>query len=271
MLQHAWVAVVVAGLLAGVGGCERGEKAGGKNVTVFAAASLAEPLKELKAQFETANPGTRVNYSLGGSNQLRSQLEQGAPADVFASANTKEMDAAVKAGAMEAGSVRIFVRNRLVVIFPKTNPAKIAGLADLARVKVAIDVADPAVPVGKYTLAMLEAMAKDPAYGPGFKAGFLANVKSHEENVKAVVNKVRLGEMDAGVVYASDVSGEARQDLASLAVPEPFNQLAEYPIGVTRRAAEPALARKFVELVLSPPGQEILARYGFIAVGPGQP
>jgi molybdate transport system substrate-binding protein len=111
---------------------------------------------------------------------------------------------------------------------------------------------------------MLDAMTPDPAFGPPFKAAFLGNVKSREENVKAVVSKVRLGEVDAGIVYVTDVGGDAAKELGGLPVPDRFNQIADYPLAVTAAAAQPALAQKFVAFVLSPEGQQIMSRYGFI-------
>jgi molybdate transport system substrate-binding protein len=126
-------------------------------------------------------------------------------------------------------------------------------------------VADPAVPAGKYTMQMLDAMAKDPAFGPNFMAGVLANVVSREDNVKSVVTKVRLGEVDAGVVYASDVTGDAARDVGVLAVPSAYNQMAQYPIAVTAHAAQPDLARQFEDFVLSAEGQQVLKGFGFLS------
>ena len=153
-----------------------------KDVAVFAAASLTESFTEIGKAFEAAHPGVTVNFSFGASNQLRTQLEHGAKADVFASANTKEMEAAVKAKVIDADTVKTFARNRLVVVMPKENPGKVSALGDLARAKLKFIMADAAVPVGKYTLDMLDKMAQDDAFGAKFKEGVLANVVSREDS-----------------------------------------------------------------------------------------
>jgi molybdate transport system substrate-binding protein len=175
-----------------------------KTLTVFAAASLTESFGDIGKQFEVAHPGVKVILNLAGSQQLRAQFEQGARADVFASANTKEMNAAITAALVVSGTERTFALNRLVVIYPKNNPGKITTLADLARPGIKLDIADPSGPVGQYTLDMLSKMSRDAAFGSNFQERVLANVVSREENVKAVVAKVRLGEADAGIVYKTE-------------------------------------------------------------------
>jgi molybdate transport system substrate-binding protein len=237
-----------------------------KTLTVFAAASLTESFGDMGKQFEAAHPGVKVVVNFAGSQQLRAQLEQGARADVFASANTQEMSAAINASLVVFGVERTFVRNRLVVISPKSNPGKIAALADLARPGLKLDVADPSVPVGQYTLDMLGKMSQDATFGAAFKDKVVANVVSREDNVKSVVAKVRLGEADAGVVYATDVTPDAAKELTTLDVPDKFNVIATYPIAPLKDAAEPELANQFVDWVLSSKGQQVLAKYGFIPV-----
>jgi len=237
-----------------------------RTLTVFAAGSLIETFTDLGAQFETAHEGIRVQFNFAGSQRLRAQLEQGARTDVFASANVKEMNAAVAAGIVAADAPMAFAHNRLVVIFPADNPGGIRALGDLARSGLKLDVADVSVPVGQYTADMLEKMARDPAYGEAFRAGVLANVVSREENVKAVVTKVALGETDAGVVYASDVTPQAAPQLGTVEIPDRFNQVATYPVAVVHRPAELDLGRQFVAFILSEAGQRILAVHGLIPV-----
>jgi molybdate transport system substrate-binding protein len=237
-----------------------------QTLTVFAAASLTESFGELGQQFEKANPGVKVLLSFAGSQQLRAQLEQGAQADVFASANTKEMDGAIQSSLIVSGTQKTFARNRLVVIFPKDNPGKIAALADLAKPGLKLVVADKAVPVGQYTLDMLAKMSKDPAYGADFADKVQKNVVSRENDVKAVVAKVSLGEADAGVVYTTDASAAAAK-LGDLTIPDQFNQLATYPIATLAKSPQPELAKQFIALVLSDAGQALLAKYGFIKIG----
>ena len=166
--------------------------------------------------------------------------------------------------------VRHRFRNRLVIVAAKPAPgregaaAKVKTLAELAKPGVKLDVAAAAVPVGAYTVKMLDAMAADPAYGPGFKAAVLANVVSQEENVKSVVAKVRLGEADAGVVYATDAGPETASTLTVIPIPDPFNQTGDYPLARLAKAQQPALATAFAEFVLSPEGQASLAKRGFL-------
>jgi len=233
-------------------------------LTVFAAASLTESFEEIGQQFEAARPGVRVFFNFAGSQQLHAQLEQGARADVFASANVKEMDVAIGSSLVVSGTQRVFARNRLVVVYPKGNPGQIAALGDLARPGLKLDLADPSAPVGQYTLDMLGEMSQDDSFGSAFKDRVLANVVSREENVKSVVAKVQLGEADAGVVYSTDVTGQAAKELWTLPVPDRYNQIAVYPIAPMARAPEPALARRFIDWVLSPVGQQTLAKHGFI-------
>jgi len=240
-----------------------------RSLTVFAAASLTESFGELGQQFEAAHPGVKVIFNFAGSQQLRAQMEQGAPADVFASANTKELEGVIQSSLIVSGAQKTFARNRLVVIFPKDNPGKIAALADLAKPGHKLVVADKAVPVGQYTLDMLAKMSKDPAYGADFADKVQKNVVSRENDVKAVVAKVSLGEADAGVVYTTDASAAAAK-LGSLTIPDQFNQLATYPIAALAKAPQPDLAQQFVDLVVSDAGQALLAKYGFIGAKASQ-
>jgi molybdate transport system substrate-binding protein len=238
-----------------------------KTLTVFAAASLTESFTEIGEQFQAENPGVKVTFNFAGSQQLRAQLAQGARADVFASANTKEMATAIISDSLVAsGTQRTFVTNRLAVILPKSNPGKIAALADLARPGLKLDFADPSVPVGQYTLDILAKMSQDATFGATFKDKVTANVVSREDNVKSVVAKVQLGEADAGVVYTTDITPSAAKDLTTLEIPDKFNVIATYPIAPLKDAPEPELASQFVEWVLSSKGQQVLTQYGFIPV-----
>ena len=243
-----------------------------KTLTVFAAASLTESFTEIGKQFEADNPGVKVTFNFAGSQQLRAQLAQGAKADVFASANTKEMTTAVISDSLVvSGTQRTFVTNRLAVIVPKSNPGKITALADLARPGLKLDFADPSVPVGQYALDVLTKMSQDATFGATFKDKVVANVVSRENNVKSVVAKVRLGEADAGVVYATDITPDAAKELTTLEVPDRFNVIAVYPIAPLKNAVEPKLASQFVDWVLSPKGQQVFTKYGFIPAASAKP
>jgi len=241
-----------------------------RTLTVFAAASLTDAFKELGKKFEAAHPGVTINFNFGASNQLRAQLEQGASADVFASANKKEIDAALGSKLAESADVRLFAWNRLVVLYPKANPAHLGTLQDLAKPKLKLIVADKAVPVGKYTLEMLDKAAADPALGAEFKSAVLANIVSREENVKAVVAKVALGEADAGIAYVSDLSGKDGEKLGRITIADALNLMAEYPLTVLAKSAQKDLAGQFVDFVLSPEGKAVLRAQGFLTEPAGK-
>lgn len=234
-------------------------------LTVFAAASLTDAFNEIKGKFETANPDVTVAYNFGGSNALAQQLGEGAPADVFASANKKQMDVAIDAGRVVTGTTQVFVRNRLVVIVPKDNPGKVETLQDLAKSGLKIVLAAKDVPVGQYALDFLDKAVKDATFGATFKDTVLANVVSYEDNVRSVLTKIALGEGDAGIVYTSDVSGDVAKDVIGLEIPDDLNTIASYPIGAVQDSANPAAAQAFIDYVLSADGQAILERYGFLA------
>jgi molybdate transport system substrate-binding protein len=233
-------------------------------LTVFAAASLTDAFGEIGRVFEADHPGVTMAFNFAGSNQLATQIGEGAPADVFASANAAQMDVAVASGRIDAGAPRIFVTNRLVVVYPSDNPAGITALPDLAKPDTLIVLAAEEVPVGRYSLEFLDLAAADPAFGATFKDDVLGNVVSYEENVRSVLNKVALGEADAGIVYTSDLAGV--EGVASLEIPDALNVLAEYPIAPLNDSAQADTAAAFVDFVLSDAGQAILVGYGFGAV-----
>ena len=165
-------------------------------------------------------------------------------------------------GLVASNAPKSFVKNHLAVIAPAKNPSGLESLRDLARKGVKLVVADVSVPAGKYTQAMFDALGKNADYGPQLVAAIQSNIVSREENVEAVVAKVRLGEADAGVVYVSDISPEVR----TIAIPPAFNQLATYPAAVLNNAPSPALAAGFVQLLLSADGRKTLAKHGFVPV-----
>lgn len=239
-------------------------KASAKTLTVLAAASLTESFTELGKLFETQNPGVKLVFSYAGSQQLAQQLDQGVDVDVFASASPKYMDAAVTSKRVNKEDARTFVQNRLVVIFPKDNPAGLKTLKDLVKSGLKLDLADKTVPVGQYTLDFLDKAVKDPGFDAQFKDNVLKNVVSYEANVKAVVTKVSLGEADAGIVYVTDITADAAAKIGKLDIPDALNTVATYPIAPISNSKNPDLAKAFVALVLSPEGQTLMAKYGFI-------
>jgi len=236
-------------------------------ITVFAAASLSDVFEEIGRQFTAEHSGLRVTFNFAGSQQLAQQLAQGAPGDVFASANVQQMAAVVTNGRIEAEAAAMFAHNRLVVALPPGNPAGVAHVNDLARPGVRIALADAAVPAGRYALAFLDRAAEERELGAGYRQRVLANVVSYEQNVRTVLTKVALGEADAGIVYASDL---AAAEVETVAIPERLNPMASYPIAPLEDAERPELAQAFVDFVLSARGQETLAAYGFIPVASRQ-
>jgi molybdate transport system substrate-binding protein len=235
---------------------------------VYAAASLVDAFNELGHLLEQRRPGLIVRMDFAGSQQLAAQLEQGAPADVFASADERWMDE-VKDQGLLAGEPVPFVRNLMVVIIPATNPARIRKLQDLAHGGVKLVLCADAVPAGHYSRAVIHNLGVEPGFDSEFEYRTLGNMVSEEENVRSVVAKVQLGEADAGFVYRSDVSAKLRRYVKVLEIPAAANVLASYPIAVLKRAPEPAAAQAFLELVRSPEGQRVLERYGFISVTNG--
>jgi molybdate transport system substrate-binding protein len=233
-----------------------------RTLTVFAAASLTDAFSEIGKAFEAANPGVTVSFNFAGSQALRTQIEQGAKADVFASANTKEMDTLVTGSFVATDSAQIFLNNKLVVIMPANNPAGLSQLADLAKSGLKLDLAAKEVPVGKYALQVLDKL--DAALGGDFKTRVLANVVSYENDVKQVVTKVQLGEADAGIVYTSDAV--AAPELQHIDIPSENNVVAKYPIAALVNTKNTDLSKAFIDFVLSSNGQDILAKWGFMPV-----
>ncbi|HEY2980912.1 MAG TPA: molybdate ABC transporter substrate-binding protein [Anaerolineales bacterium] len=231
-----------------------------RTLTVFAAASLTDAFEELSAHFEAAHPGVRVSLNFAGSQALRTQIEEGAQADVFASASGEEMDALVTGGLADAQAPAVFLSNKLVVIMPADNPAALESLEGLATPGLKLVLAAEDVPVGNYSRQALDLM--NGAYGTDFKARVLANVVSNEDNVKQVVAKVQLGEADAGIVYTSDAV--ASPELQKLEIPAEVNVIAEYQIVPLLRSPNLALAGEFIAYALSADGQAILRAWGFL-------
>ncbi len=249
-------------LLLVAGGCKRSEPER-RALVVFAAASLRDAFTSLGKSFERAHPGVTVTFNFAGTQELRTQLEHGAAADVFASADQRHMDALVRASKVTPPVV--FARNEPVVVVAKESAEEIRAFADLPEA-TRIVVGAPEVPIGRYTAQILDRASG--ALGADFRAQVEARVVSRELNVRQVLAKVDLDEAQAGVVYRSDVRGSLER-VSVLSIPPELNVIADYPIAVVAGAAHPALARAWVERVLSAEGQAVLREAGFMAPSPG--
>ena len=228
----------------------RADDSAARPLLIFAASSLAEAFTALAAAFAHTHPAATLEQSFAGSPALVAQVESGAPADVIATADPTSLQRLERAGLL-ADAPTVFARNRLEIV-ERGNPKGVRGLGDLARADLVVILAGEAVPAGRYARDTLRA------------AGVRVEPRSLEENAKAVLNKVALGEADAGIVYATDVRA-AGERVSGVEIPAAQNAIAAYPIARLKRADELPAARAFVAFVLSGEGQAILARFGFLA------
>lgn len=236
-----------------------------RQLVIFAAASLTDAFEDIATAFETAHPTVEILFNFGGSSTLAAQLNQGAPADIFASANPQQMTKAIDGGRI-AGDPQTFAQNRLVLIVPVDNPANIRSIDDLALSGILLVLAAPDVPARVYTDAMLDALAMRTDYGEAYRTSVMENVVSEEPNVRQVAAKIAFGEADAGIVYHSDVTPDIADDVLMLLIPDAVNVTAIYPIAVTDDSPQPELAREFIDFVRAEDGQAILQAWGFLPV-----
>jgi molybdate transport system substrate-binding protein len=272
IIPSAYLSLVLLLALTACGGTTSGSGGGSstKPVTlnVFAAASLKAAFTKIGDQFHAAYSNVTVTFNFAGSDALAAQINQGAPADVFASANIKQMNTVVTAGGIDSSTVQTFAHNRLVVVLPKNNPANIMTLQDLAKSGIRVVLAAKTVPAGQYALVFLQKASADPTFGSSYQANVLKNVVSYEADVASVLAKVSLGEADAGIVYVTDA--ETKTDTTTtLAIPDNLNVIAVYPIAVVKASANATEAQQFADYVNGPDGQAVLASYGFIAGSTG--
>jgi molybdate transport system substrate-binding protein len=240
--------LVLFSALALISGCGSPEQPAEK-ITVFAAASLKQAFTGIGERFKTENPGAAVEFSFAGSSDLVTQLTQGARADVFASADTTNMDKAAQAELLEGEPVN-FASNTLTIAVAPGNPKKIASLKDLTRQGLNVVVCAPQVPCGSATKKVEKA------------AGLTLNPVSEESSVSDVLSKVITGQADAGLVYVTDARG-AGDKVAEVAFPEAAGAVNTYPIALLKDSSNPGLARKFVDLVTGESGQNVLSAAGF--------
>lgn len=255
-----WQVVLSLCLLLGASVLAVGCASGPRMLVVYAASSLTEAFTDIGAEFEARQTDTRVVFNFAGSQALSTQIEHGAVADVFASADTVHMDRLREKGLL-GGDPIPFAENRLIVALPAANPGKIGDVRDLARPGLAIVIAQENVPVGRYTRQVLVKLSTDAAYGSAFRDAVRANVRSEELNVRQVLAKVVLGEADAGFVYVSDIAASSAT-VRTLEIPEHANVMAEYPIALLASAKEEALARRFIEFLRTEIAQDILRQAG---------
>ena len=263
--MRRFVVTLTAGLVGvGLAGCGTGGSGTGSSgaastsssaspslsgaITVFAAASLKDSFTTLGQQFAAAHPGVKVTFSFAASSALATQITSGAPADVFASASTKNMDQVVAAGA--ASSPKVFVKNAMGIAVPPANPGKVTGVDSLASPSVTSALCQPQVPCGATAAKVFT------------NARITAKPVTLEPDVKAVLSKVQLGEVDAGVVYVTDVLA-AGDKVKGVQIPADVNASTSYPIAALTRSANAEAASAFADYVLSPDGASVLAAAGF--------
>ena len=266
-VQKISVAAIFLAVLTLSSAC--GGSGSGRSIKVFAAASLADAFAEIAQEFESQNAGVSVKLNLAGSQRLRSQLELGARADVFASANTVQMDRAVDADLIEGSPAAFFfaTSNLAVIASSESGSGRVHTLEDLAEPGVSLVLAHSSVPAGAYARQLLENLSGDASrFGEDFSVRVLENVVSEETNVRNVEQKVILGEADAAIVYrpgAERALASASEDINLVPVPAEHNVDATYPIAVLNDSERPRLAAAFVAFVLSGEGQAILGKHGF--------
>jgi molybdate transport system substrate-binding protein len=243
--------LVVAIALTLISGCSSTEQpaTGNTKIMVFAAASLKKTFTDIGEEFKSENPGAAVEFSFAGSSDLVTQLTQGAPADLFASADTKNMDNAAAAGLL-AGDPVNFASNTLTIAVAPGNPKKIASFKDLTQQGLSVVVCAPQVPCGSATQRVEQT------------TGVMLNPVSEESSVSDVLNKVTTGQADAGLVYVTDARG-AGDKVAEVPFPEAARAVNTYPIAVLKGSQNAELARKFIDLVTGESGQKVLNAAGF--------
>ena len=250
-IRSAALLAVVALLAAACGGnnsSSGGGSASPTEIKVFAAASLTAAFNKIGQDYTAANPNTKVTFNYAGSQALATQIRQSAPADVFASANASNMDKVIEGGAAE--SSENFVTNQLQIAVPAGNPGQVDGLDDFANGKLLIGLCAEDVPCGEFGREALE------------KAGVTPQVDTNEADVRSLLTKIESGDLDAGIVYVTDVLA-AGDKVEGVDIPAEDNVTATYPIAALTDAGNAEVAQAFVDFVLSDEGQEILTSYGF--------
>jgi molybdate transport system substrate-binding protein len=256
--------IAVALLLAGCVGYDRDQAPAEVELTVLAAASLRDALAVAAPAYEAARPGTRLVISTDSSAALATQVEQGAPADLFLSADRANVDRLV-AGGLATDDPVTFAGNELVVIVPIGNPARLATPADLGRPGVTVIAAAEDVPISRYAAEMLRNLAKEPGYPADLEGRYERNIASREDNVAGIVTKIELGEGDAGLVYVTDTAPPAAVEIVP--IPERANVRVDYVGAVVSASSNGDAAAALLDWLAGPDGQAILREFGFRAPG----
>jgi molybdate transport system substrate-binding protein len=277
LLPHLFATTLFVVLLLIVSGCGTGSSGSTATATpspvtlkVFAAASLKGAFTKMGTQFTALHSNVAFSFNFAGSDALAAQINQGAPADVFASANNKQMSVAVTGGQIDSTSIQVFAHNRLVVVIPTSNPGNIHTLQDLAKPGVKVVLAASTVPAGQYAVQFLTQASADPSFGSSYKANVLKNVKSYQTDVTSVLTQVALGQADAGIVYTTDAATQPTT-LTTIAIPDTLNVIATYPIAPVKSSKAASTAQQFIAYVVSSDGQSVMASFGFLSAtaGPG--
>jgi molybdate transport system substrate-binding protein len=233
-----------------------------KELTVFCAAGLMDAFNEFGQVYQNES-NVSVVFNFDGAQILRTQIENGAQADVLASVNDKNLNALRSEGFLNNSSLSVFARNWQALIVPKNNPANIHNLSDLAKPGVKIVTGTKDLPITNLTMQILNKLAADPAYGPQYREKVLANMVSQETNINFIVSKVALGEADVAFVHQSEVSSEYADKVAIIDIPDKYNVKSEYSIGVLKQSKSFNLAEKFINLTKSAEGKTILEKHGY--------
>ena len=233
-------------------------------LTILAAASLADALARIKDAYEAAHPGTTLTISTDSSAALETQIEQGAPADVFLAADTANPQKLVVAG-LTTGEAVVFASNKLTIVVPTDNPGAVDKPDDLAKPGLKVIAAGDEVPITKYAKQLVANIAAQPGAPAGFEAAYAANIVSKEDNVKAIVGKIELGEGDAGIVYVTDAKASTKVE--TIDVPDSVNVPAPYAGVVVGASSHQEPARMFLGWLTAADGQAVLASFGFLPPG----
>ena len=232
-------------------------------LTIFAATSLTDAQEELARNFETKNPGIKPKINFSSSSNLALQIREGAKADVFMSANYAQMEQVESLGLLH-GEKQVFASNRVVLVVPAENPASIKSLDDLVAPNLRIVLALTGTPIRSYTDFLLKAAAQERS--SDFLSALQTNIRSEEANVRLVLSKILLGEADAAFVYQTDVTASVMDDVEIIPVPDRYQSKIAYTLAILISSTQRQLSEQFINFVLSPAGQAILAKWGFVPI-----